>query len=235
VDHLSKLLVVALDHVPEEVPLLVHEWVTHMPQYMDMLRTITDRPVVKLTTSTVYNVEHLYLPSAPCMPPLIQEEAFVLEPGDVIIRREAVEFLRARLRTPNRGRRYRFYIDRQTAPIRLVNRDEVRQVFVDLGFRSVQPELLSFAEQQKLFASASCIAGQSGAGLVNVLLAPQAATLICLQAKPWKENSYANLAAYGGQRSLFIAGGDSDAPSSQHAQFTVDTVKLRATLTEVLS
>jgi hypothetical protein len=235
VDHLSKLLMVELDHVPKDVPLLVHEWVTQIPPLMDMLRQITQRPVVKLTTGTVYAVEHLYLPSSPCMPSTMQEEAYVLEPGDVIIRREAVEFLRARLKITRRGQRHRFFIDRQGEPTRLINKNEVRQVFSEFGFQSVQPEMLTFKEQQSLFASASIIAGQSGAGLVNVLLAPPSASLICLQAKPWKENPYANLAAYGGQRSLFIAGGDSDAPSASHAQFTVDTDKLRATLTEVLA
>jgi Glycosyltransferase 61 len=234
VEHLSKLMLIEMDNIPPDIPLLIDDRVLSTPSYIEMLSTITTRPIVPLAPRTRYMVGLLYFPSPPCLPPTIRDWEVTLEPGDVPIRREAIEFLRNRLSVPGTGDR-RLFIDRQNEPTRLVNKTEVAQVFSEFGFEPIRPETLSFRRQQEMFASAAVIAGQSGAGLTNVLLAPSSASLICLQAQAWQENPYADLAGYGGQSSLFIVGDMVEGSSGQQAQFTVDPASLRTTLARVLA
>jgi tetratricopeptide (TPR) repeat protein len=81
-------------------------------------------------------------------------------------------FDRIRLATPSppgpRGRH--LFVRRADSSKRriLSNRSEVVERFQHAGFEIVQPETLSFAEQVRLFASASVIAGESGAAMANV-------------------------------------------------------------------
>lgn len=61
---------------------------------------------------------------------------------------------------------------------RLVNEDEVIRALTPLGFETVRAETLSFARQLELFSAAEIVIGAHGAGLTNMLHAPQTATLI---------------------------------------------------------
>lgn len=63
----------------------------------------------------------------------------------------------------------------------LSNEPAVRELVTSLGFEIVCPEALSITEQFRTFASARVIAGQHGAGLTNILLAPVGGALIELR------------------------------------------------------
>lgn len=88
-----------------------------------------------------------------------------------------VRFLRNRFRTyfasglkvPTR----RLYISRHNADRRrLVQETAILRAMERAGFELVFPEMLSFAEQVRLFASAACVVGNHGAGLTNILFMP---------------------------------------------------------------
>jgi hypothetical protein len=105
--------------------------------------------------------------------------SFVQETG--YCRPWAVQWLRNRLlpaeqkKTPGR----RIYLDRRWAPRRrLLNEEEVMAALQKEGFEEVAAERLTFSEQVALFASAEIIVAPHGAGLANLLFAPDGTQVI---------------------------------------------------------
>ena len=242
VEHLSRLLVLELAGVPAEVPLLLHASVLAVPQLVDALRAVdvAGRRVVALDPGVEYNVHRLLVPGALSWAASNLRDHVQLDVGDNLVAGEAVDFLRSRLAPagrPDRGRR-RLYVARRarTAAFRLVNEEAVRAVFVDLGFEVVAPETMTFDEQRALFADAAVVAGETGAALTNMLFAPAATTLICLQAEEWPMNVYADLVGHAGQPSVFIAGTiESERPPKPYqVRFSIDTERLRGRLDRIL-
>ncbi len=63
----------------------------------------------------------------------------------------------------------RIYIDRRGSGVRpLVNEDALAGALVRLGFVPIKPEILSFADQVRLFRGAEAIVAPHGAGLTNL-------------------------------------------------------------------
>jgi capsular polysaccharide biosynthesis protein len=238
IEHLSKFLLLEKAGIPPRVPLLVDERVAAGHQYMEMLASIDrdHRPIIPLHPGWKYRVDHLVVPGSICLPPTVRGH-LSLEPGDAIISKEAVSFLRSRLGSGECGAR-RIYLDRvadkQTNTDRLTNKISVAKVFKSLGFEIVSPERMSFADQRALFSDVAVVASQTGAGLVGMLLAPPSSLMICMQACKWSVNPYSDIATLGGQPSLFITGDGKD-PLDQMSHFSMDTDELRSTLEEVLS
>jgi capsular polysaccharide biosynthesis protein len=194
--------------------------------------------VIGIDPDTEYAVDHLVIPSNMFGTGPDLQLGLDVVVGDVTVDTEAVEFVRQRVSGFGVGQR-RLYIDRRavSAPIRLRNGAEVMDVFQSFGFEVLHPAQMTFAEQQEAFSNAAVIAGESGAAMTNVLLAPEDTVMICLQALPFSLNVYSDLCAYGGQRSRFLVG-DADeylgGPSYQ-SSFTYDPVKLRDELGSILS
>jgi capsular polysaccharide biosynthesis protein len=242
VEHLPKIMLIEQAGVPVQIPLLVDEKAYEISQLRDLLTVIDSyhRPVFPLRWAVEYQVGNLIVPSnlfgtAPNLRGNLQ-----VETGDVTVAREAIEFLRSRLAPENKKGSRLIYIDRRAkmAPVRLKNGDAVRGVFERLGFETVSPGTMTFAAQRELFSDAAVIAGESGAAMTNVLLAPKSTVMICLQAQRWPLNIYSDLCAYGGQKSLFIVGEivfDPAAPiQSYQAPFEMDPDALALILGRIL-
>jgi len=236
VEHLPKLLLA--EDVPPEVPLLVDGKGWEVPQLRDALCAVTDRKVIPLDWNVIYHVNRLHVPSNLFGTGPNLHRGLEVQVGDVTLYSEAIEWLRGRLTLTIPGHR-RIYIDRRAvmAPVRLKNGDEVQQIFEDFGFETVHPADMTFAEQRGMFGDAAYVAGETGAAMTNVLLAPSSTVMICMQAQRWPLNIYADLCTYGGQRNLFIAGnpapGETDGRTYQ-AAFTVDIDLLSETLVRIL-
>jgi Glycosyltransferase 61 len=236
VEHLSKTML--LEDIPPTIPLLIDDRVLATPQLLEALAVVDPqhRPYIPLQYGYEYQVEHLILPSNLFGTGPDLQWGLGVEVGDVTVDREAVEYIRRRVASKGRGSR-RIYIDRipLNAPIRLRNRDEVRAVFEEFGFEVVYPAGLTFAEQRTLFSRTSVIAGESGAAMTNVLLAPESTVMICMQATHFPLQVYADLCAYGGQRSIFLVG-DTDPVSgpTYQASFTYPADRLRDELARIL-
>lgn len=82
---------------------------------------------------------------------------------------------------PNPTRR--LYITRPVGSMRpFKGAEEVEAFFISKGFEIICTSHMSFEEQVRLFASAICIVGQSGAGMVNLVYAPPGCTVIVFAA-----------------------------------------------------
>jgi hypothetical protein len=121
-----------------------------------------------------YKVQRLFYPrtmSAACMPPLGFQPAIL-------------EWLRGRFRPfYSRGKAWRkLFVSRTGRPQaidrRLLNEAELAAIAFECGFEVVRCEELSFEAQIMLFSEAAIIAGAHGAGLTNMVFAPEETTIV---------------------------------------------------------
>jgi capsular polysaccharide biosynthesis protein len=119
------------------------------------------------------------------------------------------------MRSPARGRR----LSNQSAVVQMVEAE---------GFRVVDPETLSFAEQVRMFAGSSVVIGQMGAAMANTLFCPPATTVVHLAPWGWIEPFYWDLAVVRGHfyRALFGAVTDHAGPSHSN-DFVIDINALK--------
>jgi hypothetical protein len=201
IEHVARLLSLG----DTDLPLLVDARAMKIPQLAEALAAATGRMVIPLGPE-LYRVEHLVIPGQVAWMPPNLRAGLDLEIGDVVISREAVQFLRETLGHPGEPRD-RLFVYRQplTAPVRLANAAEVAETFASLGFTIVRPETLSFAQERELFSTAAVVAGEGGSGLMNMLWAPTEAVMVCLSI-PAQVNFGINLVNLSGQRAISIHG-----------------------------
>ncbi len=94
----------------------------------------------------------------------------------------------------------RIYISRRsTKKRRLVNEAELEAQLSARGFKIIQPEQLSVAEQSSMFRRARCVVAPHGAGLTNLIFCPEGTHLIEIKAPQYyKPPCFQNLAAARG-------------------------------------
>jgi len=111
---------------------------------------------------------------------------------------------------PRRDSPPRLFVTRRRAERRRVdNEKSVDTLLVDYGFVTVETEGLSLAQQIELFACAQIIVGQHGAGLTNMLFAPQGAYVIEFTNPTYAADHYAQLAESLGHRYAALVSADS--------------------------
>lgn len=100
----------------------------------------------------------------------------------------------------------RLYLRRTGKSRAMINSMEVEALLQELGFEIVEPELLSFSEQVKLFSSAEIIVGQGGAALGNMIFSPSGCHVIVLTTwSPYIIHYYfSNLASIMEQRCTLV-------------------------------
>lgn len=151
------------------LPAVFPKWVSH---YLSQLgfgwrRAVRVGGVVGfngLTLSTTLNCEHCFHPNPESLAKL---RRFVGAPEP----------------TPTR----RLYLTRDSgsSPRFVENEAEVRRLFAQAGFESVDPGRLGFRDQIELFASAKTIAGSHGSAFANMIFAAPGARIIDLMPEDW--------------------------------------------------
>jgi capsular polysaccharide biosynthesis protein len=100
----------------------------------------------------------------------------------------------------------RLYLRRTSQFRQMYNAVEVEALLNEFGFRMIEPETLSFADQVKLFSSAEIIVAQAGAALGNMIFAPEGCHVVILTA--WSPFSiyyyFSNMASILGQHCTFV-------------------------------
>lgn len=129
----------------------------------------------------------------------------------------------------------RLFITRESLPKLgrlLVNEKAIQGIAADHGFRIIDPGAMSFREQLKTFSHAEVICGSTGAGLTNILYAPEAGRALCFTPREVCFPHYLHLAAVAGQRFNWCLG--SFLPEAQasplypHLPYVVDEASARA-------
>ena len=159
----------------------------------------------------VWRFDRLYVPSYPA-------------PGGYA--RAPLVWLREKFGAVGRPSR-RIFVSRADASARrIINEEDVCRLLGARGFASVVPGRLAFADQVATFAEAEIIVGAAGAGLANVVFAPEGALLIELQPASYINRAHWFVANALAQRYAVVLGGEGD----ERQDYSVDLDKLEQAL-----
>lgn len=103
----------------------------------------------------------------------------------------------------------RLFISRKNFSSRqLVNEVEVEKVLHELGFTTVHPETMTFAEQVDAFRSASVVVGSSSSALTNAIFCNPGARVVALinDCPDFNFRGYSSFIESGGSEILFVQG-----------------------------
>jgi capsular polysaccharide biosynthesis protein len=130
----------------------------------------------------------------------------------------------------------RIYISRARArKRRILNETEVVEILNQFGFQTIYAEDHSFAEQVKIASRARYLVSNHGAGLTNMLFMPDGASVLELRHDAdCVSNCYFTLSSALGLN-YFYQTCRANGPDPHFADLTVDTKKLKETLTAFLT
>ena len=226
------------EHHPdyEHLPIIVDE---AMPQsHFDYLACIAKNPLIRLPTGAGFTCECLiYAPPATFFPVhMLPNDIPAHEIGPVSPR--SYRYLKARVEaslgtTPPQGRKY-FLSRRSMTWRRLANDAEIAAFLEARGYVTIEIETLTFAEQVRLFQSASHIVASNGSALQNIIFSDPSVQLIIL--------SQSNLVNWGafyaqtgalGYESVFVTGTSVGDASQKHSDYIVPLSILAEALGEI--
>ena len=231
-----------LDETPEydDWPLLVDQAGLQIPQHAQILDLVnrSGRQVIALSAHRPYRVDRLCVPAHLAWLPFNYRAGQTMQVSDQFLSDKAIQFLRQRLVPPQPDKaspRKRLFIARRgTAGYRhLRNEAELEALFVEFGFEPIRPERLSIQQQIECFSQAQVIAGPTGAGMTNILFAPDDARIICFMPKYLQDfASFSGLAAIRKLPMLFLDGTPVEGSHRIYFQsdFTVDLQQARSLL-----
>ncbi|HEX3652068.1 MAG TPA: glycosyltransferase family 61 protein [Rhizomicrobium sp.] len=124
----------------------------------------------------------------------------------------------------------RLYINRNdTRKRRIANEAEIWQSFARRGFQNIAAGKLSFRDQVALFAEAEMIAGPHGAGLSNLLFAPESAKVLEISNVERVKSVYFLLTKAMGQHYLPLVGSE----GGRNEWFRVDPAAVEKALAKL--
>lgn len=179
----------------EDFALLVNEKVDQIDTFSEIIKLYApDHELLLLKEDQCYQVEQLVCISSGSYLPFNLSAGKKFKAADFITRPESVAFLRRmalpaidtiEMETPPR-----MFLARKQMR-RGYNQEEVYASLEPLGFVCIYPEDFSFLEQVKLFSSAECIVGPTGAAWTNLTFASGNSKALC-----WMAEEYGDFAAF---------------------------------------
>ena len=220
-DALSKLYVMR-EHLDQLVLMLPYAY-----ERLDFVRSslccFTSASPEFIGSNQVVRCEKVVMPSETAPPGHYNEE---------IVRGVRAVICRAYGDTAYEGPGQRLYISRSRAAKRkITNEDEILPVLNSYGFERFYAEDFSFAQQVKIFSRTRYIVSNHGAGLTNMLFAPEASNILELrQAGDRIRNYYFGLSS-ALNHNYFYQTCQTEPGSEPHfADLMVDPVSLEANL-----
>jgi len=130
----------------------------------------------------------------------------------------------------------RIYVRRRKHRGRVLRNEGLIQSYLTLkGFRTVDPEALSFEEQVLAFSNASVVVGVMCAALCNVVFSPSQTTLVALAPNGWVEPFYWDMATVLGHRYVAVHGTRLNESSQPHLDdFMIDFGMFKRVIAEIL-
>jgi capsular polysaccharide biosynthesis protein len=105
----------------------------------------------------------------------------------------------------------------------LLNEDALLEAISQRGYEIVEPELLSFADQIRVFAEAELVVGLGGAGLFNTIFSPAATRVVSIESSTAFVHAHASLFGALGHPYAFIFGAqDPEDDTPVQKRWTVD-------------
>ena len=148
-------------------------------------------------------------------------------------------FLSSRSSPPNPVSAPRIYISRKESR-RVFNEDKLKPILDLYGFKTIQPEKLSFLQQVKLFQQAEVIIAPHGAGLTNLVFCSPGAKVIELFSPNYVYGCFWAIANHVGVDYSYIIGegkrpADGIDPLKRREDMIINPSKLEGWLSKFLS
>lgn len=155
--------------------------------------------------------------------------------SDLLIAPEVVKLLRETyLSAPITKGHKRLFVARDRARYRrLLNEEEIHRKVMSLGFEIVHPEDLGFSDQVVLFSEAAMIVGPTGAGLSNMVFAPEGCKVVVLAGATRGANYFifGQLAQWLNHELAYVCGAARQ-PAKSHSDYVIDVDVLGSVLAE---
>ena len=233
-ENLIRLLVVNDLEIPEEVPLLVDNRVRTIPSLSSILKILnarTNRQVVYLSPSKIYNIEQLYyVDHINKLVPHIKN-VNANKTGIVAFDKTYLMRLKNTLleHISDKPTPQRIFLTRKNTNHRNFNENEVFSVLEPLGFVKVAPEEYTFEEQMALFNHAEWIVGGSGAAFTNVVFCSDGCKIVIFRPIRNKHTSplFTTLAYLNNCQIVYFLPSQSVSDSSIHTDYSIDIDSFR--------
>jgi len=117
----------------------------------------------------------------------------------------------------------------------LQNEPELIAALAGLGFKAVQPEQLSIAEQIGLFARARCVVALGGAALFSVRFSPPGTTVVTIESSDYFIRGHCmQLSSLGHRFGVIFGQQDLSDPTRVHKRWSIDVQRACAAIQGIL-
>jgi capsular polysaccharide biosynthesis protein len=129
----------------------------------------------------------------------------------------------------------RLYVTRNSGKNRrLTNEQDIVALLRPLGFVSVEPGKLSFADQVRIFAGAEAIVANCGAGLTNLVFSPRGVKVFALTTPLMHDDFFWDLTDLKQGRFLSLHGAADDPAKGSKSDFSIDLAAFKSLLAEFM-
>lgn len=195
-------------------PVLIDKCVLETVQLRDLLRCMNfyGHPVIEVAARTRVEVRKLlYISYNMWMPHNFREDA-AQYPKDYLFSPTVAENIRCYVfkSFPERKEASgaRIFLSRKKCDNqRLLNAEEIEQIFREAGFSIIYPEELSFEEEVRIFQNADVIVGPTGAALTNVVYCRKNALVAVIAPDSHRSYFFSNI-AYLVEAEFMLLGAD---------------------------
>lgn len=209
---LSKLKYIDSELKYVDIPILIDEIVFEVPQFKQLLLSMNkyNREIIYLKKGVKYKIEKLIYPSNNSWLPINVNKGIELENEDFRIAKPGMKYVRETIINskniaPRCEEDLKIFISRRSQYIlRLINEEQIAEIFQQYGFKTIYPEEMTFDEQVDLFSKAKYVAGTTGAALTNILYCSKGAIFICIIPKEHKFNLYSTISKYLELEPIFL-------------------------------
>lgn len=185
-----------------DFPILVDAGALAVPQMKEMFDRVNihQHSIILVGEYERVHVKKLvYVSRNLWMPPGIKR-GIATDAGDYLIARSAVDHIRNRILDERmKGQRTssgrKIYLSRKKCKVRrLINADEIEQIFADSGYQIVFPEEMTLDEQVALFNNTDVIVGVTGAAFTNIVFCREGTRIGIIIAGDNPSYFYSNIA-----------------------------------------
>ncbi|QXM05958.1 glycosyltransferase family 61 protein [Crassaminicella indica] len=208
VELLSRLQYVDQFEEYRYMPLLIDEMGFNIPQHRELLHIINkfNHPIIPIKKNYRYKIKKLIYPSYNTWMPINKKAWIKSKPEDYLIADSAVEYIRNNVlnNIKSKGHKKIFISRKNCKNVRLINHEEVVELFKKYGFEIIYPENAKFQQQVKLFSEAEYIAGVTGSGFTNILYCSSNAKVLCIIPKEHGSCLYSTISKILGLKCIFL-------------------------------
>lgn len=191
-----------------DIPVLIDEGVKMYPQLEEILKTIVgEREIIYVPNEIRVKVHLLVQPSMNSWGSLNVESWDLFRMADNLMAVSGITNIRSCVEhyLSEQTTRKIFISRKNYSTTRLMNEAAIIPLFKAEGFEIVYPETLSYIEQIRLFSSAKCVVGVTGAAMTNILYCQPGAVIGCIIPKEYGFCVYSTMAELVGCQTLFLS------------------------------